>query len=272
MTRGSPAGRAGRTGRRAWPTVIGAAVLLTCYGCADLPPAGRQMLLTAAGRYSAGQYGAAQQAAETFLRQYPGSPAAAEARYVRGLCRLRAEQPEAARADFAAAAEGAQRPDLRAYALAALGNLAFAAGDLGEAARYYARAEPDLPMRPPADEILYRYGLCLQRAGRWGEARRQFSRVLHHFGDRPAAAGARRAFNWPHDYFAIQCGVFRRADNAERAVADLGRRGIPAKAEYSSVEGEAAWRVLTGMYPTYEQARADLPRVRRAEPSAIIVP
>lgn len=230
------------------------------------------MLLTAASQYSAGHYAAGQQAAETFLRHYAGSPAAAEARYIRGLCRLRADQREAARTDFVEAAEQAQRPDLRAYALAALGNLAFSAGDLPEAARYYARAEPDLPMRPPADEILYRYGVCLQRAGRWGEARRQFSRVLHHFGGRPAAAWARRGFNWPHDYFAIQCGVFRRADNAERAVADLGRRGIPAKAEYSSVEGDAAWRVLTGMYLTYEQARADLPRVRRAEPSAIIVP
>ena len=153
-----------------------------------------------------------------------------------------------------------------------LGHLAFEDGNHAVAVSYYADALPHLPNQPPTDEALYRYGGCLQHLGRWDEAKAPFSRLLHAFQDSAHVAAARRRFAWPHPWFAIQCGAFGRVDNANQLAADLSRKGLSAKATFAELDGQGLWRVLSGQYPTYAAALADLPRARAIQPGALIVP
>jgi TolA-binding protein len=246
------------------------AVLLS--GCQGVPPAGRQMLLNANRAYTRGEYAAGERSATEFLRSFPSSSAIGEAYYLRGLCRLRLDQRDAARADLTAGAAAADQSELRANCQAALADLAYEDGDMKTALAGYGAAAPHLPAQPPTDQVLYRYGVCLQRAGRWGEARHVFSRLLDEFGSSREVAAARCRFAWPHDYFAIQCGTFRRVDDGNKAAGDLRHKGLIASTEFIELDGRTVWRVLTGQYVTYEKAQTDLPRVRALVPEAAIVP
>ncbi len=240
-------------------------------GCADMPPAGRELLLRIDQSYVGGAYADAERQATEFLTRFSSSPAVGEAHYLRGLCRVRLNRPDEARADFVAGA-ASSREDLAAYCEAMLGHLAFSAGDDEAAVGHYAVAVSRLPPRPPADEIHYRYAVCLQRVGQWAEARRVLARVLDAFGEGPCGEAALRRMAWRHEYFAIECGAYPRVDEATRAAGALGRRGLTVSIEFSAVDGKGAWRLLTGRYATHQLARADLPRIQAVEPGAKIVP
>lgn len=249
--------------------VLLAGVLL---GCQGVPPGGREMLARANTAYARGDYAAGDASAGEFLRRFASSVGAGEAYYLRGLCRVRLGQHDAARADFTAGAAAADRPELKAYCQAMLANLAYDRGEIDAALAEYAASVPYLPARPPTDEILFRYGVCLQRAGRWDQARHVFSRLLDAFATSLEADAARCRFAWRHDYFAIECGAFRRVDEANHAGERLRGLGLDASVEFVRLDGQAAWRVLSGRYPTYNDAAGDLSRVRAIEPRARIVP
>ncbi len=249
-------------------------VLLTgaLLGCEGVPPGGREMLARANTAYARGDYAAGNASAGEFLRRFASSVGAGEAYYLRGLCRVRLGQHDAARADFAAGAAIADRPELKAYCQAMLANLAYDRGEIDAALAGYAASVPYLPARPPTDEILFRYGVCLQRTGRWEEARHVFSRLLDEFATSREADAARSRFAWRHDYFAIECGVFRHVGEANRAAGRLRDLGLDTSVEFVRLDGQAAWRVLSGRYPTYNEAADGLARVRAIEPQARIVP
>jgi len=248
----------------AWATVI-------C-GCEGVPESGRQLLIRACRDYERGDLKAAEHAAREFIRDHPFSPAAAEALYLRGLCRTRLNRRALAKADFAAAAAKAARNDLKAYCAAMLGNFACEDGDAERAVSHYAEAAPVLPVRPPGDDILFRYGSCLQRVGRWKDSRLIFSRLLHEYPNSRRVPDARRRFAWPYDAFAIQCGAFDRLDEAHHAAAEWTRRGLNVTVEFIDLEGRGRWRALEGRYETYAKAIAGLPAVQRIVPEAAVVP
>lgn len=264
-------GRHPIAGRR-FAAVAAVGLVTWVTGCEGVPPAARQMLLTANENYQRGQYLAAEQSSTTFLHHFESSPAAGEAYYIRGLSRAQQHQEAAARADFQAGAKRATRDDLRAYCHAMLGNYAYEDGDVAAAAGHYAAAEPNLPRESPTDLILYRYGVCLQRLGRWKDARQRFSRLLDQFASSPRADAARRLALWPNDAFSIQCGAFGRVDNANAVAGTLRKRGLSPETVYLDLGGTPMWRVIVGRYATYAEARADLARVRAIEPTALVVP
>ncbi len=258
-------------GVRKVPFAVMTAGLLA--GCGAVPPAAQQRLAQARENYDRAAYAAAEQLATGFLNEYAWSSTAADAYYLRGLCRIELGQRERAKADFTAGVAAAgKRQDAGALCRAMLGNLAAEDGYANLAIEYYTNAVPLLPARPPTDEALYRYGVCLQRVGRWSEARRVFSRLLHEFATSRHAPAARRRFSWRHGFFTIQCGAFDRVDEANKAAQELGTRGLAGSVEYGDLDGHPAWRVLTGRYATYDQATADLERVREAAPDAVVVP
>lgn len=267
---GTKAGRRARGRRAVCACILSVAGVLA--GCDAVPPAGRQMLLSANDAYARGEYNAGERAAAEFLKTFPSSSAVGEAYYLRGMCLIEMKQREAGRASLTAGAAKASREDQRATCQTALANLAYEDGDMNAALAGYATAIPYLPERPPTDEALYRYGVCLQRLGRWGEARRIFSRLLDQFPGSRMAGAARSRFAWRHDSFAIQCGTFLRVDEANQAADVLKDKGLSAAVEYVELDGLAAWRVLVGEYATYEKAQGDLTRVRLIVSQATIVP
>ena len=102
------------------------------------------------------------------------------------------------------------RPELKGSLYAQLGNLEYEAGRYEAAASQYRRAEPYLDDESPSDRILLRYGLSLQRCGRFRHAKVVLLDLLDRFGTGPAAAEARRALSHVGNHYSIQCGVYRQ--------------------------------------------------------------
>ena len=122
------------------------------------------------------------------------------------------------------------------------------------------------------DAILYCAGISMQRIGKWKEAAYQFGRILRQYRDSPIASEARRMAGWKHEYYSIQLGAFKNADNAADTVRSFRAKNLDAVQEYLPIGGGSLWVVMAGRYQNYADARADLPRVRKIESQAVIVP
>jgi TolA-binding protein len=245
---------------------------LAASGCEAVPADGRELLLAANQSYARGDFATGQRAASTFLHRYATSPAASEAYYLRGLCRVSTGEQDAARSDFEACVAGAQRDDLRGYAQQMLGNVAYAAGDWAAAADAYAAAIASPAGGAVSAETLFRHGRSLQRTGRWADARQVFARLIDQDPSSPRVPTAKRLFAWPEDAFAVQCGAYRQMRHADAAVERLRRQGVTVKRMFSEVDGSGLWRLLTGRYVTYDEAQRALAQVRATVPDAVIVP
>ncbi|GMU20020.1 MAG: hypothetical protein AMXMBFR13_01210 [Phycisphaerae bacterium] len=242
-------------------------------GCSQaLPPAARQALIQAAQAQARGQCSTATANLDRIIRDHPRAPEIGEAYFVRGLCRARAGQWDAAESDFRAAVERSDRRDLIGRGRASLAMIAYRRGQWERAADLYADAVRDLPDQRPTDQILYYAGVSLQRAGRWREAALQFSRILWKFRDSPVADHARLKGAWNYQYFSVQVGAFCDTDRADAAIRAFAAKGLDARQEYRPGAPGPRWVVMTGRYPTYADAVAALDRVRRIQPDAHIIP
>jgi tetratricopeptide (TPR) repeat protein len=242
-------------------------------GCATLPPAERQSLIEAARMYEQGQAAAAVQRLDPIITHYGQVPETAEAYYVRALCRIESRSLPGAKQDLEQARGLSQRRDLTARVEASLATMAYQEGDFARAADLYASAMPELPDRPPKDQMLYHAGVCLRRAGRWDDAALKFGQILWKFRDRPIAAEARRLAAWPHPFYSIQIGAFHDAQHADEAIKAARGKGLTGVwSENQPRGGYAMWIALAGKHLTYAEAQRGLQAVRPAEQGAFIVP
>lgn len=247
-------------------------VATICAGCDALPPHGVQLLAQTKDSVTRGQYDAGERAANEFLRQFSSNKKAGDAYYFRGMCRINLHQRESGREDFVACAALAGREDLRAKSLAMLGLLAFEKQDYARAADYYAQADSMSAASPLTDEALFRYGVSVQRLGRWQEARALYSRLLHQMPVSSFVAEARRRFAWPHEYFVVCCGEYPGVEAANEAAAVWKQRGRDVTVEFAEADGVGLWRLFAGQYDSYASATADLSGFLRIEPHAVVMP
>ncbi len=247
-------------------------LIVPAIGCAELGPAEKRMLREADELYRSSDISGAKARCDRLIQNFPDAAEIAEAHYIRGLCHAQTREINAAARDFEAAARKSRREDLTALSRASLGSLAYHAGEWDRAHRNFSEALPALPATPPKDELLFTAGLAAQRAGQWDDATRWFREVMHHFGDRPVAADARRMAQWRHPYFAVQLGVFRDSTNAADLVRRLRDQRIDAVQENMPRGGEAVWVVMAGRYRTYAEARRGLESIRQVQSGAFIIP
>jgi len=255
--------------RRLWGLAI-LAVLGS--GCTQLSPQARQSLIDADGLYRSAKYAAAQQALDRWLAENDAAPESAEAYYLRGLSQIKLKNRPAGQADLEHARQKARRPDLKSHASATLGCMAFEDGRYDQAAALLNEAVAGLPARPPLDVVLFRLGTSQQRTGQWAASRKSFSRVASAVPQSPLILPARRKLNWPHEHFAVQCGAFKTAGNATRAVADLRAKGFDASHRVDRRTGGGLYRVYVGQYTTWDQATRAMASVRATGRDAMIVP
>jgi tetratricopeptide (TPR) repeat protein len=209
---------------------------------------------------------------EAFLKDNASSSVADRAYYLCGLARYRLgtlPQRQAAREDFAKALAKTKDSVVRANSHTALGDIAWEAGDMGEAEKMYRQAlaycEQDAP---PADHAYYRLGCVLQRLGRWLDADGQFNRVVKFFPDSEFGARAGRrvhARRW-----TIQAAAYRAKKPAETFAETLRRQNLPAVCRVHLRGQEPLFVVEVGRYRTFEQAAAMLANVRQHERGAFI--
>jgi tetratricopeptide (TPR) repeat protein len=258
--------------RRWWVVPALYPVILPLGGCSELPPHGRHQLERAHVTYETGDATQACLLLDKFLAEFPSHPESAEGYYMRSLCRIKSGRLRDARSDLERCLSLSVRSDLTARAYAALGGLQHDAGDLDSAAASYERALRDLPERPPTDQVRHRYGLCLQRLGRWPAARQMFATVIQQYPNSPYVEDARRRFSWSRPYFAIQCGAFVQEKQADEFVGKL-RTSVPsARKEPEARLGRPMYVVYAGQYATYAEAQQQLGAIRQKAPGAFIVP
>ncbi len=261
----------GRIGRVFWGAAFTAAALALA-GCDRLPASAVKQIRQGHDAYQRRNYAAAQQRLSPVISAHASKPDAAEAYYVRGLARLKAGQDGPARKDFLAGLRVTDRPELRALLNAQLGNLAYEANQYESAAGRYRQAQAQLPDRPPTDRVLLRYGISLQRCGRFREAKLVLADLLTRFPTGEAATEARRRAGWVGEHYAIQCGVYSKRANAEASARKLRGKGVDASAWRETRNGSTRYVVRSGRYSRRADAERALPRVRRFISDAFVVP
>ena len=229
-------------------------VLLAPAGCALLPSSAVRQVRLAHDAYRAREFARAAELVSPVIREHPSSPETAEALYLRALCNIRTHRRAAAGADLEKALLLSRRPELTALIRAQSGNLAFDDEEYAQAADVYRQAKDDLPPKPPTDQILYQYGVSLQRSGGFTDAKFAFADVFTRFPRSSYAAPARRKYKWRHTYFAVQCGAFTTVDLARELAQDLKVRGFEVAILREARGPSDLYIVRAGKHRTYAEA------------------
>lgn len=241
-------------------------------GCVELPTPAKEQLVQAERAYRSQNYRDASAKLEDILRIYPEYKQSAEAYYLRARVRVDQNNKVGATTDLKKCLQLSIDPALTARAHATAGQLSFEAGDNAGAASHFAEALKKLPESPPNDLVRYRYALCLQRMGEWRAARPQFAMVFQRYPNSSVGQQAKAAFEWPWDYYVIQCGMFRDQTQAGKLVQKLQAAGLQARVESRPRMGGGLFMVCAGSYPKLEQAQEALRSVKAKSPGAVIAP
>jgi len=243
-------------------------------GCQQLSPEARQQLADGARGYQMSRYSSAKATLSRFIEQYGDAPEVGEAYYLRGLCNLKLRQRSEAQRDFEAAIAKTSRMDVRSRAQASLAVMAYDDGHWARAVRYYQEALPWLEDLQDYDDQLLRYGISLQRTGKWTESARAFAQILQEKPNGSASKTARYMLGWTRSYFTVQCHALSKAQAANNEVVRLRALGLQADQQLDTRNGRALYLVHVGKYATYDEALQAVERIRRTArlPLAKVVP
>jgi tetratricopeptide (TPR) repeat protein len=253
---------------------MGALVMCALAGCAVKPD---PMVQRGYEALAARDHGGALAAADQRLRASRTGPGVAEAWYLRGraLEMWPAANPGEAAANFAAARTAyenalANNPprDLRAYARASLGNVAYFQDDYQTAAEMFRLAYDDLDNDVSRAWTLYRAGMSAQRQGRFETADKLFDDVIRRYpgtmqAERSAASRGARAFH-------VRVGTYSTQGRAQQAATDLRRQGFAGLSILPTTTNLHVLRI--GPYPSYPAARGARLQLLTRFPDAMIMP
>lgn len=241
-------------------------------GCLAPTPLDQKQVVKAQTDFRNKNYSAAQQKLDGFLSRFPKHPDSADAYYLRALRKIETSNKDQAREDARKCVELAKDRELKANAHATLATLLYENNNTIEAIDHFDAALKSLPDKPPADLLHYRYGICLQREGRWQDARLEFAAVYQRYPSSTLADHARRLYEWPHNAFSIQVGAFRDSDSASELNQRLKRSALPSRVERKSRSGETLYTVYVGKYPEMDDANRMLMTVKKVVSDAFVVP
>ena len=253
--------------------IASVSVFFGAAGCNQIPQSVMEQMEQAFQELDAKDYNGCEQMLNPIITSYGHSAGIAPAYYMRGQCRLRKAQREQAQMDFNTARYLTKDKKFRSWIDAQLGNIAFDDGSYGQACIHYRDAAKHMPQRPPADRVLYQYGVALQRTKQFANAREILRRVFTEFPSSQCASQARRKYSWDRDHYAIQCGSFSTLESANQEASRLRQEGVDAIAypEFDD-NGRKRFVIRVGRFTSYLQANRRLEAVRRVQPDAFIVP
>lgn len=156
-----------------------------------------------------------------------------------------------------------------------LADALMAQGKAGPAAAAYAAllSDPDAMSRLDPAQLTYRAGVASLRAGLLDEADQRFLRVAGSWPESPCAELAReRLADAGPRRFSVQLGVFSSAEAADRMVARLLGVGVAAQRLPIRRAGAALFAVRIGRFPTYDEARVEVERLRVLGEVGVVVP
>ncbi|MCK4341720.1 MAG: SPOR domain-containing protein [Phycisphaerae bacterium] len=251
---------------------IGLGLVIVLSGCQGLNQRQRSWLAEGERAYAQKRYSAAVECLTVFLADVKGRPEIARALYVRGMSKALVGRRPQAYADLEKAARLGCDPEITWRAYAVLGVLYFEDQNWTAGAQAFTHAVEKMPTVAPMDALLYRLGLCYERAGRWGEALVPYRRIVSVFPRGAYADRAGRRLQLQADHFAVQAGVFSQPAGAERLVEELRGGNLPAYVRRETRNNQLYHIVLVGRYDSYQQANQMLARVRGHIPAAQLYP
>ncbi|MDY6913578.1 MAG: SPOR domain-containing protein [Planctomycetota bacterium] len=245
-------------------------IAINSVGCADqLSPQAKQLLQSGCSAYNQGDDEAVIRQMDAFLRDNDSSSHSGKAYYLRGLAKYRLKDLDGAKADLREALARTDSEDVRAKASLTLGELAYEADDMAMAEHMYRMAQSNIEQgKAPSDHAHYRLGCVLQRQGRWADADIEFGRVTYFFNGSELAKRAGRRTHCTS--WTIQAGAFRRKGSATAAAAKLVSKNTLAVSRGVLYDGKPMFVVQVGRYPTYEQAIAELDKVKSKTGDAFV--
>ena len=250
-----------------------AALLLAVSGCASgLTGPQQNLLQQGRERYEVKDYGRAIDCLSRFLAEVNEGPELSRALYMRGMSNAQAGRRAEAYADLhrCVAIPDDREAVWRAHIV--LATLYFEDQRWQPAADSLREAADRMPRAAPRDTILYRLGLCYERTGRWQAARPVYGEIVRSYAHGGYTDVASRRLRLNASCFAIQCGAFREAKNAEMLRATLRNKGLDAYVSEDARGRVRYYTVLVGRYSTYDHARSQLAFVQQTVPDAILWP
>ncbi|MEW6250440.1 MAG: SPOR domain-containing protein [Planctomycetota bacterium] len=241
-------------------------------GCQGAGERGHVALISGEQAYRSGAYQHAVEQITAYLRSGASGPGAARAYYVRGLAWALLGQRQAAYGDLQRAAQDRSDPQLTWQPPAALGVMYFEDERFEAAVRALHEAVTTMPKAPPKDALLFRLGMAQERAGRWSAASGPFAQVAREFPSSRYAGLAQRRLRLRADHFAVQCGAFTQAENAQRLAANLQAQGLETQVRPEQRQDGTYHVVLEGRYGSYADAIRALARVKGYVPEAVLWP
>jgi len=252
--------------------VVPLVLSLLAVGCSSSRPDARLQLAVGERAFRDKHYAHADEQLTRFIEQAHGDPRLARALYVRGMARAMLGKRSQARGDLERAARESDDPTVSWQPIAVLGVLSFEDEDWYTARRELTRAIDHMPDVPPKDALLYRVGLCEERTGRWKAAQATYRRIIAQFPRGAYREPAERRLQLEADHYAVQCGVFTRAENARRLASELAERGLRVYVRQER-RGDALYHVvLEGRYTSHREATQALARVRGYVLGAVLWP
>ncbi len=251
--------------------ILGACLMLTACDTSEMD---RNSLRQGYTLYSQRKVDESEAVATKFIAANPDSPNLDEALYLRGISRLTRGGGEAAKQaaadDLRLAIQKTTRPDLKAKAYRALGDIDFEGSRWELARSEYAQALPGMTTPKSVTELSYRIGACLQAVGQWDKAPPWFQRAVAANGDPELKDRALARMN-AHS-FALQFGAFQDGPKAAELGRQLQTAGITPAITSELREGKLLYLVRSGAYQTRVEADLARDRVLSRYPLAAVVP
>ncbi len=228
-------------------------------------------------QYNARQVEQSEASADKIIAADPQAPTVDEAYYLRGLSRMTRGNHIGAAADFQTAISKTVRPDLKAKAWRALGDIAFDQIQWADAQKDYESALAAGAATPAnsasANYLNYRIGACQQAQGDWTRAAASFGRVIAADNDPAQKEIKDRALARMHaTNYSLQFGAFVDAAKARELVAQLKAAGLAAVIPVDVREGQVLYLVQSGSYHTMNQAAKARDALSARYPLVTIVP
>lgn len=242
-------------------------------GCAaPLNPQQEQMLRSGEDSFARQRYDDAIAQTTRFLNEVKNRPESGRALYVRSMSLAKAGRRNEAYDDVRKAISTQDNPEVVWRSYIVLGTLQFEDQQWDAAARSVSAALARIPGGEPADDALFRLGVCYERCGKWNDARAEFDRLVKRYPTSRLAKDARRRVALNARHFAVQCGAFVGSQNAEALADSLAKRGLSAYARREQRDTGLMYVVMVGQYATYAEAERALGTVRAAVSGAVLWP
>ena len=158
------------------------------------------------------------------------------------------------------------------YALSGNADTFFLEGEFKKASLLYSAFLNEYSFSELTSEVMYKYALCLRKAGEWDAAEEYFDKLVKKYPASISSTYARKILTENEFFFTIQIGSFLNYDNAYNLSRKVSSLGYDAHIKKIVHKGKLYYRVRVGMFETRLEAENQLKELASGGFSGMIYP